>query len=149
MTSFIASDHGVYVGDVAARSLIDRFPKAYVFFGEHAGPEEFYAAITRPGWLVFERRGHWVVTKDLLDGYREVHWFFPYGVDARVARTIIEAIFHLTDAEMLVGETPEGHWNSLPARLVSRSLGAEREQDHYILSRDKFMSKVAQRASTG
>ena len=69
-------------------------------------PDAFAPALARPGFMVYELNGCWVITETKGLGVREVHWCCRTA-NVKTLRHILGYIFETTGALTLCGVTPE------------------------------------------
>lgn len=130
----------IIVGLPAITRLVDRHPDVHMFFGYHESSDAFALALARPGFMVYELNGCWVITEDKGLGVREVHWCCPDGANVKTLRHILGYIFETTGALTLCGVTPESSPYARHARVINRAVGAEPRDGVYVLPRDRFLA---------
>lgn len=125
--------------------LIHRYPHAAEYFGEFPSIEHFALAITGPDWIVIEENLNWVFFEVIDSDTANVHWFCPTGADIKTLRDIIDSVF-AAGVKRLQGVTPPDKRFAAAARFLNRALGAEKEGDLYVLTRERFVKYNRSRA---
>lgn len=129
---------GIIFGAAALKRMHQEYPGIHVMFGKHESDEAFGLALSRPGWSVMLCGDCWVFAEDKGMGVKELHWFFPRGVQMPALRKILGFLF-ATGTEVLMGAPPEGHRNERLSRVVNRAIGALFQHGVYYLPRATFL----------
>jgi len=130
------------VGAEAVDKLIHAYPKAHKYFGDHKDVNHFAVTISQHDWLVMEWKFNWVFIHRYLDDWShgDLHWLCPVGCDMDAIRTMLLYAMDRRGIEKLTGKPPKGHEFERAARMLSRAMGAIKEDDHYLLTRSLIVN---------
>lgn len=135
-------------GVEAVDLLIQDYPAAHKHFGDFPSATHFAVVVSQPEYVVAVHDRHWVICEILPNMTGNVHWFCPDGCDIHILRGMITGLFDggLTQIQ---GTPPTGKMKryELAARTLNRALGAEKEGDLYVLTKQRFVKYNKNQAS--